>query len=367
VRQQTGGNALAGEPENAGAQAAPKKKPRNKASRKPGTPKKKRAAGRKASRKPARASAAASPAPHNPALEVEAVVEEALASPDTRKTRRSPKSPAAPASVAESGDGDVAGAEDGGSVGFLAGLVRQAVAESLGAREDEPAQPVQDSGATVELSVEEALRLLDEMRGASSSVGGLPESRPACVPTGAGCEKDLLPPGEPRPSAPQRQRRLSSVMPSCRVLAFESPTVEPDMDVVKMTAAQLGRMIFRGDLDAELVPVCATLAAFVEEWDRTPLDVATVVLVNLRRSADFVPALARLRPETAEAYWVAFETLRGEVSTAKSEFLSAMRSRERARAIGYSRSNLMEAARRGSDIVLGRVEWGFFGRQARTA
>lgn len=187
----------------------------------------------------------------------------------------------------------------------------------------QPAPAAQEEA--VELSAEEALALISSM-----------------------AAKDV------RPQAPPLKRRGR-----CYVIAFEGPTVEPHMRVAGTTLARLYTMVSSGELDVELGPLCQTLDEFVTAWDLACDDVPTVVIANLKGSGDFISKISELRPGVAGAYWVVYETLRCEVSSATNALLSELRSRNRAKAIGYGPLNLLEAARRGAEAVRGHVEWGF--------
>lgn len=157
-----------------------------------------------------------------------------------------------------------------------------------------------------------------------------------------------------------RTRVLSSILKaSCRVLTYESADVEAGMRVAGSTLARLYGFVREYGLDISLGPICQTREEFVAEWDNTPAEMPVVILANLSFAQGFLPAVVEERPRVASAYWVAFETLRGDVSTATNDFLAELRSRNRLRAIGFGPRNILDAVRRGSEAVRGHVEWGF--------
>ena len=118
-------------------------------------------------------------------------------------------------------------------------------------------------------------------------------------------------------------------------------------------------MVAQCGLGVSIGPICRTPGDFIAEWDNTPPSMPVAIIANLSCAGAFFPAVVDERPRVASAYWIVFETLRSEVSTATSAFLSELRSRHRLRAIGFGPRNMMTAARGGAEAVRGHVEWGF--------
>jgi hypothetical protein len=149
------------------------------------------------------------------------------------------------------------------------------------------------------------------------------------------------------------------LLPCCRLIAFEAPSVEPRLRVATSTVARLYEMVRKGELDVDIGRICENADEFAAEWDKTPEGVPIVVIANLKGSAQFLSAITSSRPEVVEAYWIVYETLRCDVASSKTEFLVERRGENRARVVGYGPRNVIEAARRGSEAVRGHVEWGF--------
>ncbi len=210
----------------------------------------------------------------------------------------------------------------------------------------DPYAPEHCASDEQELSPEEALAMLADISGGSRSV------EPASGEAATGRRhRRQRPPG-------------SVVMPSCRVLAFESGGVAPEMRVAATAVARLYDLATTEGLDLELGRICQTLDELVGAWDDTPLGQSVVLLVNLMGAGNFLDEVVDELPETEEAYWIVFETLRGEVTSASSEFLARQRDRRRAKAIGFGPRNVVAAARSGAEAVRWRVEWGYGGRFA---
>ena len=153
---------------------------------------------------------------------------------------------------------------------------------------------------------------------------------------------------------------LASILgASCRILTFESEGAEEEMCVARSAVERLQRMVIQCGLSVSICPVCRTPEEFIAEWDNTPASMPVAIIANLSRAGAFLPAVVEERPRVASAYWIVFETLRSEVSTATSAFLSELRSRRRLRAIGFGPRNMIAAARGGAEAVRGHVEWGF--------
>ncbi|MHC5055011.1 MAG: hypothetical protein ACYTKD_09885 [Planctomycetota bacterium] len=153
---------------------------------------------------------------------------------------------------------------------------------------------------------------------------------------------------------------LASILgASCRILTFEGESVDDGMCVARTAIEQLQQMVAQCGLEVSVGPICRTPGDFVAEWDNTPASMPVAIVANLTCAGAFLPAVVDERPRVASAYWIVFETLRSEVSTATSAFLSELRSRHRLRSIGFGPRNLMAAARGGAEAVRGHVEWGF--------
>jgi hypothetical protein len=191
-----------------------------------------------------------------------------------------------------------------------------------------------------ELSPEEALAMLAEISPRRATAGGRLR--------------------RPRP-------RGSVVMPSCKVIAFESAAVESEMRVAGSTVARLYGMVSEERLDLELGRICQTVDELVDEWDGTALGQTVILIVNLIGSERFLEEFVSEVPEATEALWIVYETLRGEVTSATNDFLAAQRAKRRAKAIGFGPRNVVTAARTGAEAVRWRVEWGFGGRFAARA
>jgi hypothetical protein len=184
-----------------------------------------------------------------------------------------------------------------------------------------------------ELSPDEAVRLLTEITGVAEAAHRARRPRP---------------PG-------------SVIMPSCKVIAFESAQVNSEMRVAGSTLARLYGMVRRERLDLDLGRICQTIDDLIGEWDSTALDQSMILLVNLIGAEDFLEGIVSELPEVTEAYWIVYETLRGEVTSSRHRFLSEQKARRRAKAIGFGPRNVVAAARAGAEAVRWRVEWGFGG------
>ncbi len=302
---------------------------------------------------PAPAADCAEPAPAIPTAEEEV---EADARPASDATPADGMTVEAPSSAAA--DRPAVGSDE-------ASEITHGPAEGAGAHDGEPVDlaPVELAPVEltpVELTPEEALSLLRELTRdpPPAEDPGLALATPrARVVSAAEARALAAGPGGDLPIA----RRVN------RICFFESALVDPELRVVEITARRLTRMIFQGDFDAELTKIAGTPEQFIDEWDAVPSGANVVVVANLTHASEFLDVVARERAGVAFAYWVVYETLRGEVTIATSEFLRAQRSRDLARAVGYGHSSVVPAARRGGDIVLGRVEWGFFGPAVRCA
>jgi len=247
----------------------------------------------------------------------------------------------------------------------------EAAQSTTAAPSGSPCEPAREASGDdpVELSAEEALALLAAAKAEKTEKNeNAPQARPVAESSGDACDASssggvpapVGPSGDaPRAGASGRVRARLPLGAPCRVIAFESPSVEPAMRVAGTTVARLYSMIRDGELDLELGPICQSPEEFVAAWDRTSEDVHAIVLANLNGAGGFLETVSALRPGVAGAYWVVYETLRSEVSSATSGFLAELRSRNRARAIGYGPRNVVEAARRGAEAVRGHVEWGF--------
>jgi len=217
------------------------------------------------------------------------------------------------------------------------------------------------SGEPVELSPQEALRLLgclgDASEGASA---GNPSSDAAEAAAGSETAAgEAESPGRVPASGDGRGVLSSIIDASCRVLTFESEGVEDGMCVARAAVEQLRLLVDKCGLGVSIGPICRTPEEFVAEWDNTPVSMPMTIIANLSCAGAFLPGVVDERPRVASAYWIVFETLRGEVSTARSEFLSELRSRHRLRAIGFGPRNVLDAARAGAEALRGHVEWGF--------
>ncbi len=186
-----------------------------------------------------------------------------------------------------------------------------------------------------------------------AEISGCPP-KDGAAPTAAGRVRRPRPPG-------------SVVMPSCRVIAFESDAVPGEMRVAGSTVARLYGMIHREGVDLELGCVCQTLEELIEAWDSAPLGQTIILLVNLIGAEGFLEEFFSEVPEVTEAYWIVYETLRGEVTSAKHGFLAKQRAKRRAKAIGFGPRNVLAAARTAAEAVRWHVEWGFAGKFAARA
>jgi len=224
-----------------------------------------------------------------------------------------------------------------------------------------PAEPV-------ELSPEEALKLLgclgDTQEGASAGDSPSDAAEAAAGPGMMAADAAGTPAVEnaedPDPGSGDGTGMLSSIIDaSCRVLTFESESVEDGMCVARAAVEQLRLLAAQCGLGVSIGPICRTPEEFTAEWDNTPASMPVTIIANLSRASALLPGVVNERPRIASAYWIVFETLRGEVSTARSAFLSELRSRHRLRAIGFGPRNIAEAARGGAEALRGHVEWGF--------
>jgi hypothetical protein len=165
---------------------------------------------------------------------------------------------------------------------------------------------------------------------------------------------------EPEPVEAEDPGLLASILgASCRVLTFEGEGVHEEMRVARAAVEHLQRMVMQCGLGVSIGPICLTPGEFLTEWDNTPASMPVAIVANLSCAGAFLPAVVDERPRVASAYWIVFETLRSQLSTATSEFLSELRSRHRLRAIGFGPRNMATAARDGAEAVRGHVEWGF--------
>ncbi len=258
--------------------------------------------------------------------------------------------------------------------------------------EDAPVAPAPEE--PVELSPEEALALLtqmgsggDDQKTADAPAEGA--SEPDAAPEGASGDDvasddssddapvdmdasditDTPAPAEvtcdspepaPEPVKTEDPGILASILgASCRVLTFESESVDEEMCVARVAVEHLQRMVIQCGLGISIGPICRTPGEFLSEWDNTPSSMPVAIVANLSCAGTFLPAVVDERPRVASAYWIVFETLRSQLSTATSAFLSELRSRHRLRAIGFGPRNMMTAARGGAEAVRGHVEWGF--------
>jgi len=231
--------------------------------------------------------------------------------------------------------------------------------ESVECESEEPA--ASPSGEPVELSPEEALRLLGCIGDAGEGSSAWDPS-PDAAEGAAESEKAVAEAESPDgvPASSDGLGILSSIIDaSCRVLTFESESVEDGMCVARAAVEQLRLLVAQCGLGVSIGPICRTPEEFVAEWDNTPASMPVTIIANLSRAGAFLPGVIDERPRVASAYWIVFETLRGEVSTARSEFLSELRSRHRLRAVGFGPRNIVDAARAGAEALRGHVEWGF--------
>ena len=203
-----------------------------------------------------------------------------------------------------------------------------------------PRDPSAEALSPEELSPEEALAMLAEISPQRATAGGrVRHARP----------------------------RGSVVMPSCKVIAFESAAVASEMRVAGSTVARLYGMVREEELDLELGRICQTVDELVDEWDGTALGQTVILIVNLIGAERFLEEFLSEVPEVTEAFWIAYETLRGEVTSATNAFLAGQRAKRRAKAIGFGPRNVVAAARTGAEAVRWRVEWGFGGKFAARA
>ena len=276
--------------------------------------------------------------------------------------RRGPHDAAQPEAIETAPKGEVRqAAETGGAVGESVHVSSLRIFESLepfqpevatrAAPEPEtktraeavgtgPRDPSAEALSPEELSPEEALAMLAEISPQRATAGGrVRHARP----------------------------RGSVVMPSCKVIAFESAAVASEMRVAGSTVARLYGMVREEELDLELGRICQTVDELVDEWDGTALGQTVILIVNLIGAERFLEEFLSEVPEVTEAFWIAYETLRGEVTSATNAFLAGQRAKRRAKAIGFGPRNVVAAARTGAEAVRWRVEWGFGGKFAARA
>jgi hypothetical protein len=217
-------------------------------------------------------------------------------------------------------------------------------------------RPEPDAVGPVELSAEEAVALLAELRSSQ------PADEPASGPWDSGAEAEFV----IEPSRPALAP-VSFATAACRVIAFEQARVEPELRVATTAVAHLYAMARAGELDIELGGICEGADEFFAEWDAAPPGLPVAVIANLDGAGGFLDRVVAERPAVGGAYWIVFETLRGEVTSSTSEFLADRKAANRVRAIGYGPRNVIEAARRGAEALRGHVEWGFGRARIRAA